>query len=102
MGIPAEQLGMLFEPFNRLGAEHSGIEGAGVGLALTRKLARLMHSDIAVQSTVGEGSVFSFSLPVLALPAQPSPAAVTEDELATDPQRLPKSRKASYFECEDG
>lgn len=92
MGIPAEQLGMLFEPFNRLGAEHSGIEGAGVGLALTRKLARLMHSDIAVQSTEGEGSVFSFSLPVLALPAQPSPAAVTEDELATDPQRLHKHR----------
>ena len=72
IGIAADQLEMLFEPFNRLGAEHSSIEGTGVGLALTRKLARLMQTDISVQSTVGEGSVFCFSLPLVAthLPRQ--------------------------------
>lgn len=65
IGISAEQIDMLFEPFNRLGAEHGSIDGAGVGLALTRKLARLMQADIAVQSVAGEGSVFAFDLPVL-------------------------------------
>ena len=67
IGIAAEQIEMLFEPFNRLGAENSHIEGTGVGLALTRKLARLMQTDISVQSTVGEGSVFCFELPMVSM-----------------------------------
>src|SRR5699024_12594909 len=56
IGIAAEKIDSLFEPFNRLGAENSAIEGSGVGLALTRKLARLMRTDIAVHSKEGEWS----------------------------------------------
>ncbi len=67
IGIAAEQMSMLFEPFNRLGAQNSSIEGTGVGLALTRKLARLMQTDIFVESTVGEGSVFCFELPLVSI-----------------------------------
>ncbi len=67
IGIATEQMSMLFEPFNRLGAQNSSIEGTGVGLALTRKLARLMQTDIFVESTVGEGSVFCFELPLVSI-----------------------------------
>lgn len=67
IGIAAEQMSMLFEPFNRLGAQNSSIEGTGVGLALTRKLARLMQTDIFVESAVGEGSVFYFELPLVSM-----------------------------------
>lgn len=66
IGIAAQHIKQLFEPFNRLGAEHSHIEGTGVGLALTRKLVRLMQTDIYVESTLGEGSVFCFELPLIA------------------------------------
>lgn len=65
IGIAENQLEHLFERFNRLGLENSSTEGTGVGLALTRKLAQLMNTDIAVTSTMGEGSCFSLSLPIV-------------------------------------
>lgn len=64
MGIPEEKIGELFEPFNRLDAEHSSIEGAGIGLALSYKLVRLMRGVIGVTSRLGEGSTFWFELPL--------------------------------------
>ncbi|HEY1392116.1 MAG TPA: PAS domain S-box protein, partial [Methylibium sp.] len=45
-GMTAEQVNRLYEPFNRLGAELSGIEGTGIGLVLTRHLVELMGGDI--------------------------------------------------------
>ena len=41
-GIPPERLGELYKPFNRLGTETSGIEGTGIGLALSKRLAEVM------------------------------------------------------------
>ena len=70
IGIPVERRHELFQPFSRLGAETSAIEGAGVGLALTRKLLDHMQGEIGVDSVPGEGSAFWFELPV-ALAAQP-------------------------------
>ncbi len=101
IGIAAEQLDLLFEPFNRLGAEHSSIEGTGVGLALTRKLARLMQSNIHVESTVGEGSVFYFELPLLSV-ASPriSDAAVVSHSATYQP--LPKKYQVLYIEDNPG
>jgi PAS domain S-box-containing protein len=63
LGISVAHLGSLFEPFNRLGQRRSGIEGTGIGLAITRALVTLMHGRIEVRSTLGEGSTFLVFLP---------------------------------------
>lgn len=62
-GIPLDAQTRMFTPFDRLGAEGSGIDGTGIGLALTRSLAELMGGSIAVVSTPEEGSSFTVSLP---------------------------------------
>ena len=58
IGIPPEKMELLFQPFNRLGAEFGEIEGHGIGLALTKKLVECMGGEIGVKSTVGAGSEF--------------------------------------------
>jgi signal transduction histidine kinase/ActR/RegA family two-component response regulator len=57
-GIAPEQREGLFEPFNRLGAEGSEIEGSGIGMMVTSQLVELMNGNIDFSSTVGEGSIF--------------------------------------------
>ncbi len=57
-GIPAENLSRIFEPFERLGAERSGEEGTGLGLALSRRLVEAMGGTLTVESEVGVGSTF--------------------------------------------
>lgn len=61
-GLAAEQVAQLFRPFERLGQDHGPIEGAGLGLTISRQLARAMGGDITVQSTPGEGSIFTLQL----------------------------------------
>ncbi len=62
-GLDAAQQARLFRPFERLGAAAAGIEGTGIGLALSRRLVELMHGAIGVTSAPGQGSVFWFRLP---------------------------------------
>jgi len=67
-GVPDEHLERLFIPFDRLGAEFSDVEGAGIGLALARRLTELMGGSLGVESRVGEGSTFSVELAPLEAP----------------------------------
>ena len=62
-GIAPEMLGRLLQPFDRLGAERTGIEGTGIGLAVARSLAEAMHGRLEVQSAVDVGSTFTLVLP---------------------------------------
>jgi signal transduction histidine kinase len=68
LGLSPDQLRQLFEPFNRLGREASGLPGTGIGLVICQRLVALMGGELEVQSVEGEGSVFGFKLP-LAPPA---------------------------------
>jgi CheY-like chemotaxis protein len=62
MGLRPDQVGALFQPFNRLGQEAGAHEGTGIGLVVTRRLVELMGGAIDVTSSPGVGSVFSIEL----------------------------------------
>lgn len=79
VGMTAEQLAHLFEPFNRLGAERSAVEGTGIGLVLTRQLVELMGGVLEISSAHGQGTVATVTLargsstvPALRLPTLPT------------------------------
>lgn len=63
VGLTPEQQQRLFEPFNRLGAERSGVEGTGIGLVVVKRLVELMQGGIAVESRPGRGTTFTVWLP---------------------------------------
>ena len=67
-GIDPDRQSRLFQPFERLGAESSPIEGTGLGLALTKQLVQAMGGTIGVRSALGEGSTFWIDLPVTEAP----------------------------------
>jgi len=64
-GIPAEMLSQVFEPFVQVdrSTDPKRQKGMGLGLAISRELARAMKGDITVESTIGSGSTFTVSLP---------------------------------------
>jgi len=62
LGLSADQLTQLFQPFNRLGQEAGTEEGTGIGLVVTRQLVELMGGFVGVQSEVGIGTVFWIEL----------------------------------------
>jgi signal transduction histidine kinase len=64
IGIAAQHLERIFEPFWQVeGSTTRTVPGTGLGLAVTRRLARLLGGDVAVESAVGEGSTFTVRLP---------------------------------------
>ena len=64
VGIPDEQLASIFDPFVQVERGHTRPnDGSGLGLTISRRLARLMKGDLTVKSTVGEGSTFTLWLP---------------------------------------
>lgn len=72
-GVPADQLEHVFEEFVRLpGAHRQG--GSGIGLTISRHLARLMNGDITLRSEPGHGSVFTLWLPEAARTRLPATA----------------------------
>ena len=84
LGMSGEQLGGLFQPFNRLGREASDRPGTGLGLVISRRLVELMSGELAVQSADRQGSVFTIRLP--AAPASAGLAArLAPDEAAAPP-----------------
>ena len=66
VGIAPAHLTSIFEPFVR---GHGHVQGTGLGLTIARGLVRAHNGEIRVRSEVGRGSVFSFTLPLAAVPA---------------------------------
>ncbi|MDP6884097.1 MAG: ATP-binding protein, partial [Rhodospirillales bacterium] len=63
-GIPEDMQKELFEPFRRLGAENTNVEGTGIGLTITKQLIERMDGKIGFVSEVGKGSTFWIELPL--------------------------------------
>ncbi len=89
IGIPADKRDKIFEPFQRAGQETGPIEGTGIGLAISRRLAELMKGRVGFSSEVGRGSTFWIEVPAYnpvtgerAVPesqATPVPASLAAD-----------------------
>ncbi len=87
IGIPPGALGQIFERFSQVDSSSTRAhDGAGLGLAISRELARAMGGDITATSAVGEGSVFTFTAPMPVAPravaAAPNIARESEADAA--------------------
>ncbi len=65
VGIPADKLEVIFDPFVQVDPSHTRTaEGSGLGLSISRDLARGMGGELQARSTLGEGSAFTLTLPM--------------------------------------
>jgi CheY-like chemotaxis protein len=92
--MSAEQLAQLFQPFNRLGREAGPVEGTGIGLVISRRLAELMGGTLRARSRPSEGSTFILELP----PAASTPLPPPEDDGADMPAPDYHQRLVHYVE----
>jgi signal transduction histidine kinase/ActR/RegA family two-component response regulator len=75
IGMAADQLQNIFEPFHRVENADRRVEGTGLGLAITRRLVEAMQGSIAVDSEIGRGTTFSVDLD---LSVDTSPEEITQ------------------------
>jgi PAS domain S-box-containing protein len=83
MGIPVDKQEKLFQPFQRAGQETGPIEGTGIGLVITKRLAELMGGRVGFRSTPGEGSEFWVEMPRHASGVRSSAQPAVRDARAT-------------------
>ena len=84
LGLSAAQVEQLFQPFNRLGREHSGLPGTGIGLVISRRLAEMMGGSLRALPQA-EGACLVLSLPAATTHQSISPARPAVD---ASPERL--------------
>ncbi|HEY8378993.1 MAG TPA: PAS domain S-box protein [Nannocystis sp.] len=85
IGIPLDKQSKVFQPFQRAGQETGPIEGTGIGLAISKRLAEMMRGAIGFESTPGEGSSFWIEVPAHVAAA---PVTATEEVVRLDPSAL--------------
>ncbi len=87
-GIPAEEQKRIFESFYRLRQSEKSAEGTGLGLAITQRLVELHGGELRLESEVGRGSCFYFSLPLVPAIRQPLAQRPHSGVKTTEPQRI--------------
>jgi signal transduction histidine kinase/CHASE3 domain sensor protein len=88
IGIPANAMKELFQDFHQLEAgDGRRYDGTGVGLALSRRLARALGGEIEVRSREGEGSTFTLILPRIGAPAQAGAESAVLTPTSTRPEK---------------
>jgi CheY-like chemotaxis protein len=92
LGIPIERQGKLFQPFQRAGQEAGPIEGTGIGLAITKRLAELMDGSVGFHSVPDRGSAFWVQMPVHAADEVQAPVAAPPE-----PERSLRSAGARHL-----
>lgn len=98
-GIPAEQMSRLFTPFDRLDADQGHVPGTGLGLAVSKQLARRMDGDIEARSELGVGSEFSLCLPAATTAMQT--IAVDDSSMAVRQAREAQAGERRLLVIED-
>ena len=84
IGIPAEKLDLVFQKFRQVNPQGHKHKGTGLGLAITKELIDIQGGTIGVKSQMGQGSVFTFTLPFGKAPAYPEPKSAAPNHLTTD------------------
>ncbi len=98
-GFTLPQQALLFQPFNRFGADERRVEGSGLGLVIARELAISMQGELHVDSRVHAGSTFTLSLP----PGAPGVSGATAPPATMAPRLAapaPVQRQVLYIEDE--
>jgi PAS domain S-box-containing protein len=86
LGIPSEALERLFVPFERVASQPTAIEGTGLGLPLSKRLAEAMGGALELVSTPNQGSTFWIELPLVGAPVQQAEGQLdTETTSAAEP-----------------
>ena len=89
VGIPAELIDHIFEEFSQIDNPlQSRAKGTGLGLPISKRVAHLLGGDIAVESTVGEGSTFTLVIP-RAHPDVTAMHVIEAQSLQRDPSKIP-------------
>jgi CheY-like chemotaxis protein len=103
-GIPAEQCDRIFDRLYQIRSGDATTEqGVGLGLYISRELVRLHGGDIHVESEIGVGSTFTFTLPITAAIARPTLLLVDDDPSMRDILRSVLERAEFEVEtAEDG
>jgi CheY-like chemotaxis protein len=99
-GIAPDNLHRIFEPFERLDADARGVEGSGVGLALSKALIEAMGGVLGVDSQVGAGSTFWIELAIIDPPSAGDAAQHRQQKTLAQPD-LDNSQTATVLYIED-
>ena len=98
LGIPEEKQDQLFEPFTRLGAEATDVDGTGIGLTISKRLVELMNGRIGFHSEVGRGSAFWVELPLADADQEEAGDAKTASQGTDSESVSPQPHRILYVE----